>query len=168
MKLPIKSVLLVVVILALASGFVAALSAKPSAPSVEFTSLKGEKITMESLRGKVVLVNFWATDCPGCIAEMPELIQTHHKYNKQGLETIAVAMSYDPPNYVLTYAEKNSLPFIVSLDPTGVLSKAFDGVQLTPTTFVIDKRGRILLRTVGVLNFPELHALLEKELKSST
>ena len=168
MKLKSKSLLAGIVIIALIAGFVVSLSIKPTAPSVEFTSLKGEKIALDNLRGKVVLVNFWATDCPGCIAEMPELIQTYQKYKSRGLETIAVAMYYDPPNYVSTYATDKVLPFPVSLDPQGLLAKAFKDVQLTPTTFVIDKEGRILQRTVGVLDFPKLHTLLEKELKPST
>jgi peroxiredoxin len=165
MKLPLKSVLAGTVIIALVAGFFISLSAKPTAPSVEFTSLKGEKIALDSLRGKVVLVNFWATDCPGCVVEMPQLVQTYQKYKNQGLETIAVAMSYDPPNYVLAYAANKSLPFPVSLDPQGQLAKAFKDVQLVPTTFVIDREGRILQRTVGVLDFPKLHVLLERELK---
>ena len=167
MKLPLKSLLVAAAIIALVGGYVAILSAKPTAPAVQFTSLQGDKVSMESLRGKVVLVNFWATDCPGCIAEMPELIKTQEKYKAAGLQTVAVAMSYDPPNYVLAYAQKHALPFIVSLDPAGALSRAFKDVQLTPTTFVIDKQGRILQRTVGVLDFPRLHALIEKELKAS-
>ena len=167
MKLPVKSLLITAAIIALVGGFVASLSAKPAAPAVQFTSLNGDKVSMADLRGKVVLVNFWATDCPGCIAEMPDLIKTQQKYQTAGLTTVAVAMSYDRPDYVVAYTQKNALPFFVTLDPTGQLSKAFKNVQLTPTTFVIDKQGRILQRTVGVLDFPKLHALIEKELKAS-
>jgi len=90
----------------LALLFAQAVSQDSAAPQVTFTSLKGEKISMQSLRGKVVLVNFWATSCVGCIHEMPQIIDTYRKYNTRGLETIAVAMSYDPPNYVVNYTEK--------------------------------------------------------------
>ena len=166
-KLSGKTLLAAAAIIALAGGFVASLSAKPVAPAVQFTSLNGEKLSMADLRGKVVLVNFWATNCPGCIAEMPKLITTHEKYKPQGLETVAVAMSYDRPDYVVAYAQKNTLPFFVTLDPTGSLSQAFKDVKLTPTTFVIDKQGHILQRIVGEPDFPKLHALIEKELKSS-
>ena len=167
MKLSVKSLLAGVAIIALVTGFVATLSAKPMAPSVHFTSLSGEKVALDDLRGKVVLVNFWATDCPGCVAEMPDLIKTQQKYQAAGLTTVAIAMPHDRPDYVMAYTQKNALPFVVTLDPTGQLGKAFKDVQLTPTTFVIDKQGRILQRTVGVLDFPKLHALIEKELKSS-
>ena len=73
---------------------------KESAPQVSFRTLNGEQVAMDSLRGKVVMVNFWATSCSTCVQEMPQMVETYKKYSDQGLEFIAVAMSYDPPNYV--------------------------------------------------------------------
>ena len=142
-------------------------SAKPTAPQVTFVSLKGEKITTTDLRGKVVLINFWATDCAVCVKEMPHLVSTYRKYRAQGFETIAVAMKYDPPNYVLDYVEKNQLPFTVALDPLGELARAFGEVKLTPTTFVIDRQGKIIIRILGEPDFARLHALLEEKLRES-
>ena len=103
-------------------------------------TLKGETIPLASLRGKVVVVNFWATDCPVCLREMPRLVETHQKFVKRGYETVAVAMWHDPPIRVVAYAEKNALPFKVAFDPVGEHAKAFGDLTLTPTTFVIDKR----------------------------
>ncbi len=142
-------------------------SAKPAAPLVTFTSLQGEKITTTGLRGKVVLVNFWATDCATCIKEMPDIVATYNKYRGQGFETIAVAMKHDPPNYVLNYTEKNKLPFKVALDPMGELAKAFGEVKLTPTTFIIDRQGKLVMRILGEPDFAKLHALLEEKLQES-
>jgi peroxiredoxin len=142
-------------------------NARPAAPQVTFVSLQGEKITTASLRGKVVLVNFWATDCVTCVKEMPEIISTYNKYHGRGFETIAVAMRHDPPNYVLGYVEKNKLPFTVALDPMGELAKAFGEVKLTPTTFVIDKQGNVVTRILGEPDFAKLHALLEEKLKET-
>ncbi len=142
-------------------------SAEPAAPGVTFVSIKGEKISTESLRGRVVLVNFWATDCVTCVKEMPDITATYNKYRGQGFETIAVAMRHDPPNYVLNFVEKNGLPFTVALDPMGELAKAFGEVKLTPTTFVIDKRGKIVTRILGEPDFAKLHALLEEKLKET-
>ncbi len=166
MKASFRNVVPVALLLCLAGAFAFALSARDKAPPAEFTSLSGQKVSLAGLKGKVVLVNFWATDCPGCIAEMPRLIATYNKYRNQGLETIAVAMSYDRPDYVLTYTERNALPFTVSLDPLGRIAQAFKDVQLTPTTFVIDKQGRIVQRLVGEPDFSRLHALIEKELQA--
>ena len=137
---------------------------KESAPAVSFRTLKGEQIAMESLRGKVVLVNFWATSCATCVQEMPEMVETYKKYSDRGLEFIAVAMSYDPPNYVLNYSESRQLPFKVALDSDGQAAKSFGDVKLTPTTFVIGKDGSILKRYVGIPEFAAMHQLLEKAL----
>jgi peroxiredoxin len=137
---------------------------KESAPAVSFRTLNGEQIAMESLRGKVVLVNFWATSCSTCVQEMPEMVETYKKYSDRGLEFIAVAMSYDPPNYVLNYSESRQLPFKVALDSDGQAAKSFGDVKLTPTTFVIGKDGSILKRYVGIPEFASMHQLLEKAL----
>ena len=137
--------------------------AKP-APDVTFIDLKGEKISTQSLRGKVVMVNFWATSCVTCVKEMPAMVDTYNKYKGKGLEFVAVAMQYDPPNYVINFTETRKLPFIVALDSGGDIAKSFGDVTLTPTTFVIDKDGKIIKRYVGEPKFSDLHALLEKEL----
>ncbi|WP_295750007.1 TlpA disulfide reductase family protein [Undibacterium sp.] len=151
-------------LIVLASLFYQSLSGKQVAPDVSYVNLKGEKISSESLRGKVVMVNFWATSCATCVAEMPQMVATYNKFHAQGLEFVAVAMSYDPPNYVLNYAETRQLPFHVALDVQGKLALAFGDVKLTPTTYVIDKQGNILKRYVGQPSFTELHALLAKAL----
>ncbi len=137
----------------------------PPPPQVTFVSLQGEKISTASLRGKVVLVNFWATDCAVCVKEMPEITATYNKYRAQGFETIAVAMRHDPPNHVLAYVENNKLPFTVALDPMGELARAFGDVKLTPTSFVIDRQGQVVMRILGELEFAKLHALLEEKLQ---
>ena len=139
---------------------------KEAAPAVSFKTITGEQIAMESLRGKVVMVNFWATSCTTCIAEMPEMVATYNKYADKGLEFVAVAMSYDPPNYVLNYSETRQLPFKVALDTDGSAAKSFGDVKLTPTTFVIGKDGSILKRYVGIPEFAAMHQLIEKALSA--
>ena len=139
-------------------------SKKETIPDVTFVNLHGKKITSKDLRGKVVMINFWATSCTTCVKEMPEMIETFKKYHAQGLEFVAVAMAYDPPNYVLNFVETRKLPFTVVLDTQGALAKSFGDIQLTPTTLVIDKDGHIIKKYVGEPDFPALHQLLEKEL----
>ncbi|MES2104675.1 MAG: TlpA disulfide reductase family protein [Pseudomonadota bacterium] len=165
-KFKIFSVIAAIALIALAVAFFS-LSGKQQAPEVTFVNLKGEKITTQSLRGKVVMVNFWATSCETCVAEMPHMVETYNKYNKQGLEFVAVAMNGDPPNYVLNYTETRKLPFDVALDVQGNLAKAFGDVKMTPTTFVIDKHGNILKRYLGQPSFPELHKLLDQALAAA-
>ena len=136
----------------------------PAAPPVNFVSIQGEKIAISSLRGRVVLVNFWATDCVICVKEMPDMVRTYDRYRDRGLEFIAVAMRHDAPNRVLDYTEKNRLPFKVALDPMGELAMAFGSVTFTPTTFVIDRRGKIVARIQGAPDFAKLQKLLEEKL----
>lgn len=137
---------------------------RPAATNYVAEDLDGKTQRLSDYRGKVVLVNFWATDCPVCVKEMPEMVKTYNKYHARGLEFIAVAMQYDPPNYVIDYAGKHALPFKVALDPMGELAKAFGDVKLTPTTFIIDKRGDIVSRILGEPDFARLRELLEKKL----
>ncbi len=162
-RLALKVAGLAVVAAAALFGYTS-LSAHNTAPDVTFVRLDGQKVALKDLRGKVVMVNFWATSCTTCVGEMPKMISTFNKYQAQGLDFIAVAMSYDPPNYVINYTETRKLPFQVALDPNDTLSKAFGDVKLTPTTFVIGKDGSILKRYVGEPSFDELHQLLEKAL----
>jgi len=161
----IKPAVIAVAIAGLGVAAYFALNSQASAPDVTFIGIDGEKITSQSLRGKVVMVNFWATSCATCVAEMPKMAETYNKYKAQGLEFVAVAMKYDPPNYVLNYAETRKLPFKVALDVSGEAAKAYGDVALTPTTFVIDKQGKIIKRYVGEPEFASLHKLLEKALK---
>ena len=137
------------------------------APESSYVLLDGTKITTTQLQGKVFLVNFWATSCTTCVAEMPELIATHNKFKERGFDTLAVAMSYDPPSYVVNFAQTRQLPFKVAIDNTGAAAKAWGDIQLTPTTFVVNKRGEIVKRYVGTPNFDELHQLIEQLLAAS-
>ena len=141
-----------------------ALAPAPKAPDATFTSITGEQISTESLRGKVLLVNFWATDCVTCVKEMPMMVDTYRKYAPKGYEMVAVAMRHDPPNYVLNFAETRQLPFKVALDPMGEHAKTFGNVQMTPTSILIDKQGRIVKRYLGEPDTAEFHAAIEKAL----
>jgi len=151
----------------MAAGVYFSFFGQTNAPEVRFMTLKGESLKTSDLRGKVVLVNFWATDCVVCVKEMPSLVETHNKFQNQGFDTIAVAMRYDPPNYVARYSEQNKLPFKVALDVQGEIARGFGDVRLTPTTFILDRRGRIIKRYVGEPDFAQLHRVLEAALKQS-
>jgi peroxiredoxin len=137
---------------------------KPLAPDASFTTLDGKKFSMESLRGKVVWLNFWATSCPACIEEMPDLMKTYNKFQPRGFEVVAVAMVYDPPNYVVNYKESAKLPFPVVIDKGGEIAKAFWDVSLTPTAILVDKQGKVIKTIVGIPDFKEIDTLLDKEL----
>jgi peroxiredoxin len=132
------------------------------APESTFVLIDGSKITSQQLRGKVSLVNFWATSCTTCVVEMPELMATHNQFKDRGFETLAVAMSYDPPSYVVNFAQSRQLPFKVAIDNTGAVAREWGDIKLTPTTFVVNKRGVIVKRFVGTPDFVELNQLIDK------
>ena len=137
-------------------------STKDAAPESTFVLLDGSKTTTSDLKGKVTLVNFWATTCVSCVKEMPALIATHHKFKDRGYETVAVAMSYDEPKWVVSFAQSRQLPFKVALDNTGQIAQDWGDVKLTPTTYLVDKEGNIVKRFVGEPNMEALHALIDE------
>lgn len=126
------------------------------APTVSFTTLKGEKIALAALRGKPVLVTFWATDCAICVKEIPHLIDLYQRYHAQGLEIIAVAMYYDLPSHVVEMTRQKQIPYPVTLDLNASHTKAFGGVQLTPSTFLIAPDGIIAAKMLGAFNVLDL------------
>ena len=148
-----------------ALGAFTALLARPEplAPEARFVTLGGESFTTSQLRGKVTVVNFWATWCPDCMKEMPRMIEAHRRFAPRGYETIAVAVQ-DHPNRVAAYAQKEKLPFKVALDTTDEVSRSFGDVRITPTTFVIDKQGRMVRRFVGEPDWQEFDRVVEKAL----
>ena len=140
---------------------------KATAPDSTFVLLDGSKKQTADLRGQVSLVNFWATSCVTCVAEMPEMVRTYEKYQGKGFSTVAVAMQYDPPSYVVNFVTTRKLPFDVAIDNTGAVAKAWGDVQITPTTFLLNKRGQIVKRFVGNPDFAELHTLIDQLLLES-
>jgi peroxiredoxin len=152
------------VALAAAAAFV---FLKPaSVDNVRFSALSGETFSTSELRGKVVLVNFWATYCASCVSEMPKFVEAHKKFAARGYETVAVAVRQDDPGRVAQFAANRALPFKVALDSSGDAARHFGNVRLTPTSFLIDKQGRVLRRYVGEPNWAEFHQLVEKALAS--
>jgi thiol-disulfide isomerase/thioredoxin len=133
---------------------------QPAAPEVRFTLLSGESLGTSELRGRVVLVNFWATYCGPCMKEMPKMVQTYKRYAPRGYEMIAVAVSRDQPDRVAAVAA--TLPFKVAFDSDGTVARGFGNVRVTPSTFVVDREGRIVKRYIGEPEWSELHAILER------
>lgn len=159
-----KAIVALAVLVAVGIGAWFVLRPTQTAPDVTFTTLEGKTFSMQDLRGKVVLVKFWATSCVTCVKQMPETIAAYKQYTDQGYEAVAVAMDYDPPNFVLNFAETRKLPFPVALDTKGDIARAFGDIRLTPTAFLIDKKGNIIKRYLGEYDVAEFHATVEKAL----
>jgi peroxiredoxin len=136
-----------------------------SVKNLNLITINGQKITSQQLLGKITLINFWATDCPGCINEMPGLIETYNQYKDQGLEVIAVAMYYDPPSRVISFTKNNNLPFPVVLDTNKEIINKFNNVKLTPTSIILDKNGYVINTIIGEIDFNEFNKNLINFLK---
>jgi peroxiredoxin len=156
---------------ALCAGMVtlalSACGAREQARDFSYTLLDGSRAHTAQMRGKVLLVNFWATTCVTCVQEMPRMVATQQKFQGRGYETLAVAMNYDAPARVADFAASRKLPFGVVIDNTGAIAKGFGDIPGTPTTFLIDKKGAIVKRFVGEPDFAVLHVLVEKLLAES-
>lgn len=131
------------------------------APETRFTDLQGKKFSLEELRGKPVVVNFWATSCPGCVLEIPALNELSKKYAAQKLVVIGVAMDYDPESQVREMVRKKNMTYPIVLDSAGNIAKAFGNVSLTPTTFFISKDGKIYKHKLGEMTHTELESSIQ-------
>ena len=125
---------------------------KDPAPLGDFavTDLGGRTISSSDLRGKVVLVNFWATWCPPCRAEIPDLIKLQDKYRDK-LIVLGISEDEIPPGEVKAFVTEQKMNYRVAMT-TPALGKIFRGVSALPTTFVIDREGKLVQRHVGMLN----------------
>lgn len=137
------------------------------APDIHVTTLQGETLSMVSLRGRPVLVNFWATTCPGCIREMPQLADLYRDYAPRGLEVIGIAMAYDPPDRVIAVSKARGIPYPLALDIDGQAGRAFGDVRVTPATFLIAPDGRVVHENTGKLDMAKLRRLVSAMLTSA-
>lgn len=119
------------------------------APDITLQLVDGKKLQLSSLKGKPVLITFWATSCPGCIKEMPHLIELYQELHSEGLEIIGIAMPYDRPDYVMEMIKRKQVPYLIAYDLQGEAVQAFGNVSLTPTTFLIDDQGQIVKKKIG-------------------
>ena len=116
---------------------------------------------LSDLRGSVVFLNFWATWCGPCRAEMPSMESLYNKYKEKGFVMLAVNCG-EKTEDVLTFRDEYNFSFPIALDDDGKVSTSY-GVQAIPTTFIIDRDGNIIARLVGSIDWdtPEFHTALE-------
>ncbi len=160
----LKHLVLLLLVLTLLGGMILvrlAPSEPAEAPAISLTTLKGEKIDLQSLRGRPLLVNFWATTCAPCLEEMPKLIALHRDYARQGLQIIGISMDYDRPDWVIAMSRSLAIPYPLALDIRSDAAVAFGDVKVTPTTFLIAPDGRIVYRKSGLPDMQRLRHLVQ-------
>jgi peroxiredoxin len=124
--------------------------------------LRGGAVSLSSMRGKVVLLNFWATWCPPCLSEMPSLNKLYLELRPRGFEVVAVSLDKSAEN-VGEYISKKGFKFLVLIDERNTVSKRYK-VFSTPTSFLIDRQGNIVERFYGEYDWQdrEIKAKIEK------
>jgi peroxiredoxin len=125
-------------------------------PDITLMSVTGEELRLPAFRGRPLLVTFWSTTCPGCVREIPHLIELYRELAPRGLEIIGIAMADDPPDQVLAMRKSRGMAYPVTLDIHADAARAFGDVRLTPTSFLIAPDGRVVQRTLGRLDMTGL------------
>lgn len=162
MKTTRRALLLAAMGAGLPLGYLALQSA--AVPVMDMVLLDGSRHKPVDFEGRVTLVNFWATSCSVCVAEMPAMAETYQHFRGRGFSVVAVAMQHDAPSRVVHFVQSRALPFPVAIDNTGAVARAWGDVALTPTSFLVNQSGKVIKRYQGAPNFAELRALIEATL----
>lgn len=147
---------LAILVAALIVAYLRPAALREPAPNVTLSLLDGSKPILADYKSKVVLISFWSVSCKICIAEFPHLNALHNKLKNTGLVIIGLNMFYDRPDWTVHFVKNQPILYPVSFDLRGKVSRAFGGIEVTPTTILIDKQGRIVWKKFGRLDFDKL------------
>jgi peroxiredoxin len=153
--------ILVVLLLA----FVVSLPAIAADPAPNF-SLKtgdGKVVELSKLKGKAVVVNFWATWCGPCRSEIPGMLEVYDKYKSKGLEIVGISLDRDGWKVVTPYVEKTKMTYPVVIGDEGIV-KAYGGIEAIPTTFIVDRKGNIAEKHIGYMSRDDFEKKVKKVL----
>ena len=134
------------------------------APNFLLKTYDGKTVELAKLKGKVVVVNFWATWCGPCRAEIPAFIKAYDTYKSKGLEIVGIALDEDGWSKVQPFIEKNKINYPIVLGNADV-AQQYGGIEGIPTTFVVDRKGNIVDHEVGMLTRPMLEQKIKGFLK---
>ena len=135
------------------------------APDFTLPTLRGDSLRLADLQGDPVLINFWATWCTPCIAEMPDLQDLHEEFGPHGLHVVGISLDQEGAEVVTPFAERLEVTYPLALDPEGSVADAFGDVWALPTTYILDGEGQIVERVIGLFPTekmrPKLRAMLD-------
>jgi DsbE subfamily thiol:disulfide oxidoreductase len=134
--------------------------AKSPAPAWVLEDVNGKKVSSDQFDGKVVVIDFWATWCPPCRAEIPGYIELQKKYGDQGLAIVGISLDQQGPGVVKRFMAKHGINYAIVMGDEAVV-EAFGGVEGIPTTFIIDREKNIRHRKVGAMETEEFEAILK-------
>jgi len=146
-----KTALPIIAAVLMAAALSAQIVPNTPAPGFSLKDLGGKAITLESLKGRIIVLNFWATWCPPCRAEIPDFVAFYAANKDKGLEIVGVTVDTIPASQVLAFARQNKMSYPVAMSTEKILG-SYGPIDAIPTTFIIDKTGRIRHTQVGLLS----------------
>ena len=130
------------------------------APSFSLPDLAGNRVELAQFKGKVLVIDFWATWCPPCREAIPELVAMKKKYGPQGFDIVGISMDENPARVVPPFVEHYGINYPIVMGDDQV-SSAFGGIYGLPTTFIVDRQGNIAQRYIGYVDLK----VIEKEIE---
>ena len=136
------------------------------APDFGFADLDGKKVRLSDYRGKVVLVNIWATWCRPCVDEMPSLGRLYRKFKDKDFEVLAISIDAEGAKMVAPFVKEYKLTFPALIDPEGSIKESY-GVTGVPESFIIDQQGILVKKVIGAADWsaPEVFRFIENLLR---
>ncbi|MBN1806555.1 MAG: TlpA family protein disulfide reductase [Sedimentisphaerales bacterium] len=134
--------------------------AKP-APNFTLKDINGNNISLADYRGKVVILDFWATWCPPCIKEIPDFVELYEQYKDKGFAMIGISLDQAGVDVVKEFAQRFKINYPIVMND-GRVNETYGGITSIPTTFVIDSMGNIRKRYVGYIQ----KAVFEADIKT--
>lgn len=152
--------IVVVLLLSLfGSGLIAA-DSNQKAPNFSLKTFNGKSIELAKLKGQVVVLNFWATWCGPCRAEIPGFLEMYEKYKTKGLEIVGISLDDGGWPDVNPFVEKYKISYPVVIGDEK-LARAYGNIQAIPTTFIVNKEGFIVDRHIGYMTKDDLEKKLQ-------
>ncbi|HOJ02385.1 MAG TPA: TlpA disulfide reductase family protein [Bacteroidota bacterium] len=145
----------------LAMTMAAAAQVGKQAPPFSLENTEGKTVKLEDLKGKVIVLNFWATWCPPCRAEIPDFIKVYDKYKSKGVEILGVSLDHKGWEVVRPFVKSNKINYPVLLGDQRI-AQAYGNIRSIPTTFIIDRKGKVVDQHVGAMSEKDLVKLFEK------
>ncbi len=139
-------------------------TATQPAPAWKLKDLDGKEVSAEQFKGKVLVVDFWATWCGPCVSEIPGYIELQKKYGAAGLVIVGVSLDTKSPQYVKKFAQEHAMDYTLVMGDDSVV-EAFGGVDAIPTTFLINRGGRIVHKKTGAMPHEEYEKLVKQALE---
>jgi thiol-disulfide isomerase/thioredoxin len=138
-----------------------------TAPAFELLNLDGKKVRLADFKGKVVLVNFWATWCGPCLLEIPWFIEFQKQYGPKGLEVVGISMDEEGPSVVKPFVAKHEMNYTVVMGKEDT-PELFGGLPGYPVTFVVDRQGKFYSKHLGLVSKEDMEAEIQTLLKENS